>query len=169
MVSTYGLEWRLSRPVSRQYTYIYLQKLKKPKNFSQQIHVESVLILSHFNALKTSQNFQWHQESFWNNSTSRFFFFFFSSLFQSILKVQQNVSLTNIFLTLTSLSHCKSHPGYTQHKYKKCTMKLPFIVYGPPYSDSSFTDPTKLAVLSFPLGQCSNALHLRKEALVQIW
>ena len=49
-----------------------------------------------------------------------------------------------------------------------CTMELPFIVYGPPYSVSSFTDPTKLAVLDFPLGQCSNALHLTKEALVQI-
>ena len=58
-LSTHGLEYWLSRPVSRQYIYIYLQKLKKPmKNFSQQIHVESVIILCHFNTLKTSQNFQ---------------------------------------------------------------------------------------------------------------
>jgi len=90
------------------------------------------------------------------------------SLFQSIIKVHQNVSLTNIFLTINSVSHCKSYSGYTQQNYMNCTMELPFIVYGPPYSVSSFTDPTKLAVLDFPLGQCSNALHLTKEALVQI-
>jgi len=47
-------------------------------------------------------------------------------------------------------------------------MELPFIVYGSPYSVSSFIDPTKLAVLGFPIGQRSNALHLRKEVLVQI-
>lgn len=93
----------------------------------------------------------------------------FLPLFQSITKVQQNVSLTNIFLTIISLLHCKSYPGYTQHKHKKCTMELPFIVYSPPYSVSSFTDPTKLAVLGFSLGQCLNALHLRKKALVPIW
>jgi len=43
-----------------------------------------------------------------------------------------------------------------------------YCLWPPSYSVSSFNDQTKLAMLGFPLGQNSNALHLRKEALVQI-